>query len=445
MRLMKKDEPVADVEIFHGHIIEVKKVYSKELLPVGVYEENYELGKDSERDGNRLDAWWKNNSIPAERDSVRLGLLCLGVKDTLTLKTLNRGVSLLNQYWLSEDGETVGWKDVNYWDNPFSNDVGMALFNNKPVRENRISGYSPDASLNGSLKKKWVNEGGVYYLVKGGRGNTSEEVFNEVLVSDILRHVGLPDTGYELTDEDSEICCKTRCFTDENTELVPFSQLMTLCQRAYVPFGEKYTELNHVYDICEYLGVGGYREYLNDMLAVDYIVAGTDRHYNNIALLYDTTCDRYRLSPIYDSGTCMWCDRRLSVISPLSDGDIVARPFCNKSTFGYWDRQRQLIEKYPDISRTDLEAALLRYVKTSLGHSDISEKRVKTLAYYCYIRAHNLQQVVGMKGVGNAERITQGDIKDFECKLKDIVISDNGYDYAKATKEREIPDDEWEL
>ena len=98
----------------------------------------------------------------------------------------------------------------------------MALFNHKPLRDNAALKFSPDGSLNGDLKKKWINQKGVYYLVKSGRGNANEEVFNEILVSDI---------------------------------------------------------------------------------------------------------------------------------SPFDDSDIVARPFCNKSTFGCWDQQRQFITEYSNLKK----------------------------------------------------------------------------------------------
>lgn len=422
MKLMKKDTHVADIKLSYGHISEVEKVYCEDLLPVGVYNEKYNIGANKEQDADLLDRWWKNNSIPAERDGIRLGLECLGIRDTLTLKTLNRGLSLLNQYWLKESDEQISWKDVNYWDNPFSNDVGMALFNHKPLRDNSALKFSPDGSLNGALKKKWINQKGAYYLVKSGRGNANEDVFNEILVSDILSAIGMPNAMYMLEKGEREVYCKTKCFTSENTEFVPFSQLMGLCERAYVPNGEKYTELDHVYDICERFGVTGYREYLNNMLAIDYIVAGTDRHYDNIALLHDTIHDSYELSPVYGSGTCMWCDRTLSDISPFDDGDIVANPYCNKSTFGYWDQQRQFITEYPSLKKDDLKYALLRYVDSILSNSDVNETRVKNLALYCFERAYNLQQILQMRGVENGCEIVKKDIEGFGEEIEYIVL-----------------------
>lgn len=97
MLLMKKDEIVADLNIAYGNIISVNKVFRSDLLPVGAEAEN-------------INEWWKNNAIPAERDSIRLGLECIGVESQEGLKTIGRGLSLLNQYWIKEADESITWE-----------------------------------------------------------------------------------------------------------------------------------------------------------------------------------------------------------------------------------------------------------------------------------------------------------------------------------------------
>ena len=176
MLLMKKNIIVADISMVNGSISKINKVYDKEALPTGLY-----IGRDLsqiESDEVPLKVWWKNNSIPAERDSIRKGLDCIGITDVEELKLLSHGMSLLNDYWVKNEEETIAWEDINFWDNLFSKEIGEALFNHKPYHSGHSIAASPDASLNGLLKKKWIILDGEYYLQKSGTGLTKEEVFH---------------------------------------------------------------------------------------------------------------------------------------------------------------------------------------------------------------------------------------------------------------------------
>lgn len=399
MLLMKKDDIVADINIAYGNIISINEVFKADLLPMGV-------------EAGNLNVWWKNNAIPIERDSIRLGLECIGVKSQEELKTIGRGLSLLNQYWIKEAGESVTWHEVNYWENPFSEEVGMALFHHKPISSPlNIVGCSPDNGLNGVLKKRWIILEDGYYIQKSGTGLNKEEVFNEILASELMTRAGILNAEYSLYMDNGEASCISKCFTDKAVELIPLAQIIESVPRRVYP---AISELEHLYDVLEFYHVPDYKKYLNDVLCMDYILAGTDRHYNNLALLFDTKSRTFAFSPVYDSGNCLWNGTPTRGIDVLDDG-IMARPICNKNTFGTWKQQKEYISDYIPLKYADLAEGLKSYTDMALKYSEMSRERIDLIARGVLLRAYNLQKYLLSKNVAIEE----------SCLIPEAVLQQN--------------------
>ena len=423
MLLMKKNMIVAEISMINGSIYKINKVYDREFLPIGLYADmnNAEI----EADETPLKEWWKNNSIPAQRDSIRRGIECIGITDVDELKLLSHGVSLLNDYWVKEENSVLKWEDVNFWINPFSKEIGEALFNHKPYHsDHSVIGTSPDGSLNGLLKKKWIIMDGEYYLQKSGTGLTKEEVFHEILGTEIMNAAGIPNAQYGMHFDDKEICCISKCFTSENTELVPFTQIIDVVERRVYPAEP---EMEHVKNILRHFQVKDYEEYLNNLLCIDYILANTDRHYNNLALLYQQDTDTFSFSPVYDSGNCLWNGISTQNID-CRDDSIMARPFCNKNTFGTWKEQKEFITSYIDLKKEDLENALRHYVSNTKQYSEITKQRIFVISSGCYERAYLLQSYLKKKDIHIAEgcAITEEDIERFKNEIKMILRENLG-------------------
>ena len=68
----------------------------------------------------RIDEWWKSRAIPSTRDGIRRVLDSLGASSTGELLDRTYGLSLSDQYWVKREDDPVEWKDVNFFDNPFS-------------------------------------------------------------------------------------------------------------------------------------------------------------------------------------------------------------------------------------------------------------------------------------------------------------------------------------
>ena len=196
--LMHKNIPVADIELdtVSGAVFSVGPVWEAAHVPVGI------PVKSGTVDRKAFNEWWRGRSIPASRMGIREALMELKISDTCLLLEKSLGLSLSDQYWIRPAGSGLLWEKVNFFQNPFSEDVGNILFGKGEVSE-AVSLMSPDNTSDGWLKKKWKIIEGKRCLIKGGSGAAWQEPYNEVLASRIMDRLRISHVSYALiTEED---------------------------------------------------------------------------------------------------------------------------------------------------------------------------------------------------------------------------------------------------
>ena len=127
---------------------------------------------------DRLSSWFKNRGIPDFRPDAADRLRAVGYPSAASLMASGFGASLSDQYWIRPAGSASTWRDVNCFENDFSEELGELLLphdaSSVPSLIEKIRGNadllasSPDAALNGNLPKRWTIEGGQRMLVKSG-------------------------------------------------------------------------------------------------------------------------------------------------------------------------------------------------------------------------------------------------------------------------------------
>ena len=112
----------------------------------------FQLGHEPKQElmSRFLNHWWHGRSIPASRTGIKEALENMGIDSSKELLEKSYGLSLSDQYWIRPDHSKIQWKDINFFENPFSEDVGSALFGGQ------FSGdfMSPDNTSDGWLRKK---------------------------------------------------------------------------------------------------------------------------------------------------------------------------------------------------------------------------------------------------------------------------------------------------
>ena len=370
--LMHKDVEVAHIYIDsnNGTIGKIAKVLNKEHMPVGTVTSGFV-------DGDKFRAWWSSRSIPASRDGLQDFLRTLGIGDVRVLLTKSMGLSLSDHYWIRPIDSDVSWREINFFDNDFSDDVGNALFGRKITRN--IDLRSPDNTSDGVLKKRWKIVNGTRCLIKGSTA-FRQEPFNEVMASRIMDALDIPHVDYDviwISDRPYSICPD---FIDERTELVSAHQIMTTKKKA-----NDQTLYQHYVDCCKDLGID-VTSALDGMITVDYIIGNSDRHTNNFGLMRDPeTLEWLKPAPIFDSGTSLGCD--LFTREIVSQAGIRCKPFKDK-----FSDQIKLVSSFDWIDFDALESCYTD-LETIMESSDgiIDQERKNAIMSFIGRRVENLR------------------------------------------------------
>ena len=148
-----------------------------------------------------IDAWWRRRAIPPTRDGIRGILDSMGIRSAVELLNRSHGLSLSDQYWVKPESSDLEWDTVNFFTNPFDEELGRTLLTARSS-SHRFSLNAPDASTGGDLPKRWTIAGdGTRILIKAGR--TGQEPVNELIASDLCSRLGIPAVRYNLGEYDN--------------------------------------------------------------------------------------------------------------------------------------------------------------------------------------------------------------------------------------------------
>ena len=365
--LKHKGVRVVEVELDSGGAISrCGELFNGEHLPVGT-----NVGKNA--DLSALREWWSRRSIPASREGLRDFLNAFNMSVPQELLDKSFGLSLSDQYWICPEDSDLTWDEVNFFHNPFSEDVGNMLFGKKGLEDtDGVSLISPDNTSDGILRKKWKIIGGKRCLIKNGSEPFRQEIPNEILASRICERLGIPFIRYEALDIDGEKCSVCEDFITSETELVTAWHLKKLYRKE-----NNVSEYEMYVSIAESFGILDARKRTDMMIVLDFIIANTDRHFNNFGLIRNAdTLEWLSVAPIYDSGTSMWCKSLPEDIEPLSE-KIESKPFRN--------RHIKQIELVKDLSWIDfgaldgIEDEFATILNETTATSSLSEIRNKAL------------------------------------------------------------------
>ena len=320
--LMHREQPVAvlDMNPTNGSINGVREVLAAEHLPIQVRHDNLSIAAD-------LDKWFSGRAIPASRSGFRQNLEDLELQRGIELssgKLLMEcyGLSLSDQYWVSPVDAPLNWKKINFYDNPFSEDVGNFLFG-QIVERGILDLVSPCNTSDGWLKKKWKIIDGQRILIKGGSGVFSQEPFNEAVASAICRRLNIPHIEYSLLWENGVPYSACPNMTNNRQDLVSAFSIYSSGKKP-----NHLSPFDYFIACCEQLGIPGVRRFLSQMLVLDFLICNQDRHFGNFGAIRDAvTLEWLGMAPVYDSGTSLWLDKLTPDIHPRADA--AAKPFRN--------------------------------------------------------------------------------------------------------------------
>ena len=298
--LMNKNTKVLEVEYNEEakYFERIDEVYNIEYAP---YSLRILYDKDDSKEFRKsLSEWFKGRGIPSFRDKLDLLLHRLNIEAPSELLDKAFGLSLSDQYWLKPIDKEISYDDINFFDNDFS----YAEFREASLSKNsnsimtKLALISPNNTTDGMLRKAWIIDNNIRYLLKGGYKNDILEPFNEVLASEISKRLGFSHVTYSIDTYKDIIVSKCPCFITKDTELISAYQIMR-----DKPKYKNNTDYEEYIKILEDNGLKDSRIQIENMYILDYIIMNEDRHLNNFGIIRDVnTLEWVSVAPIFDNG-----------------------------------------------------------------------------------------------------------------------------------------------
>ncbi|MFT8705474.1 HipA domain-containing protein [Bifidobacterium aquikefiricola] len=321
-----------------------------------------------------IDAWWFARAIPGTRDHIRASLESIGLHSAQELLNRSFGLSLSDQFWVRPSDSNVRWQDVNFFTNPFDEDLGKALFS--PYSSSaHLNFNSPDATSGGDLPKRWAIDpsSNTRVLIKGGRYN--QEPLNEHIASDLCARLGVDHVQYRLAESDNRLVSVCDEMLSDNEELLSAGQVINAFKAD--------NQLSRKSQwIASAAALGAAEEELakatDDFILVDYLMRNTDRHYGNFGLIRNVESLQLRPAPIYDTGASLWAGQL-----QMDNRDYISLPFFASQGKPTARRQLRLLSK---DSWKGIDMSLLAdwpsYVAQELSRYDqLSPSRIATIEH----------------------------------------------------------------
>ncbi|WP_029322795.1 hypothetical protein [Butyrivibrio sp. AE3004] len=166
------------------------------------------------------------------------------------------------------------------------------------------------------LKSESTLGGGkTYYKLSNfdpAKGVIGHECINEIIVDRLLTILGVEHLSYDLIYADIEI--EGKIYTTH------------LCaSKDFKKSGESKTALDNYYTVNANPGEShydfcvrqGFKEYIDRMIAIDFIILNRDRHGANIEILRNSRKHTLRIAPLFDHGLSL-------IYSCMTDNDAIA-------------------------------------------------------------------------------------------------------------------------
>lgn len=181
------------------------------------------------------------------------------------------------------------------------------LMNKQDLRYLKWSHVRSSSGTAGTFLKSQSSISGekVYYKLSGydsERGIIGHECVNELIVDRLLTILGVEHLNYQLIHADVEIdrkiydtwLCASKDFKKSGESKAALDSFYQINR------GEDETR----YDFCVR---NGWHQYIDTMLAVDYLILNRDRHGANIEVLRDGRKRSIRIAPLFDHGLSLLC------------------------------------------------------------------------------------------------------------------------------------------
>ena len=376
---LNKNRPLMelDIDIQTSYVKEILHVYDKEAMPLAMFSEDVnQLSKN-------FTEWWRSRSIPATRAGLRKRMERLPYLNLQEIINQSFGLSLSDQYWIRPvHMNDLKWEDVNYFTNDFSPDYGkyfLGELDEDFTDVMHLNRRSPDVTLDGKIKKRWIIQDGERYLIKNGTLPYVQEPFNEKIASEVLSHMSVPYVPYDIIERNGRYFSSCKDFIDTNHEYVSAYYLASSLHAT-----EKINSEILLKEAIEKYEIPNTEHFIDQMLCLDYMIMNEDRHWTNFGFVRNVETLKFEgPAPIFDNGNSLWY--KMNHISEYYDHALTFRKKHQK--------QIRLVKSFDGIDFDAISKMSDCISKILKQNKNIDTGRIKMIAEHFTQRVHALHQL----------------------------------------------------
>ena len=327
------------------------------------------LPLDLKPEAGSLSRWIRHRTIPKNRAYVHalLAKCGLNLNRPMSIIAVCKGLSLNDSYWVVEEGFEGNFDKYNFYENRFSQILGLVAFTGYGSSNRSTLESSPEFTTNGMLPKCWRRVNGKVMLYKGGTSgasNTGNEPYSEYYAAQVAQTMGIDAIEYGLSKWKGVLCSTCELFTSKDY--------------AYMPIGHIVTEggFAAVLDYYQQLGEA-FVQTLRDMLVFDAVVCNTDRHFGNFGLMIDNATNTIaRPAPLFDHGNSLFnfagkeylqnaelLQQYVNTLAPCTYGDFIETAGKYMNGKNHDQLRRLLTFHFKRHSRYNLPSDSLRLIE----------------------------------------------------------------------------------
>ena len=228
--------------------------------------------------------WINLRALPLNRTHAKDILNSIKVSQTNSIAICKKchAVSLSDTFWIKESSENLSWKDINLFQNKFSEALASIALIGSNKRDNGRM-LTPELTTQGTVAKAWWKIDQDVYLYKIARKEIPASQILDVLQVDHVNYEEASKQELEKMDlkdlttiikNTEEILVKSKLISSENCALVTFEEFSEYCE---------FHELNPYKEVLTLD-----RKHYNEMNIVDYILNNDDRHIANWGFFMNT-------------------------------------------------------------------------------------------------------------------------------------------------------------
>lgn len=171
---------------------------------------------------------------PLHRAYIKEMFRYLNFADITNYLDVTYGFSLIDTLWIRPKDSDIVWKEINLFDNKFSDVIAHYAFSGTGLYGKQIKDTSPEFSTDGCLPKCWIRKNNKVFLKKGSTAylqyrNAGFEPYAEYYAFQIADQMQLlPYVEYDLGIQDNLVYCLCPLFTSVNVGYFSMSQLMSI-------------------------------------------------------------------------------------------------------------------------------------------------------------------------------------------------------------------------